>query len=251
MFEQLPPRDADLAELVALFAHDLKNPLAALMTNLHFLRTTVEGLDEDAAEALADSAVLCEVLERYIKNLDVVAAPPDPLGGAPGSVDLVRVAESLATRHRAQAKTTGVELAVEAAPDTPAAAVDGELLVRAADNLLSNAIENAPPGSTVRVQIGPDPSLGEGKLAFTVVDTGTVHDPERAISAETAPRIARRRVLGARYGRGLALLAADSAAEAAGARLELASVTGDRRRRLVVAAAPDAVEVDARTRSRQ
>jgi K+-sensing histidine kinase KdpD len=180
-----------------------------------------------------------------------VAAPPAPVG-SPATVDLGRVAETLVTRHRSGAKTAGVEVAIEVAPGTPAAGVDGELLVRAADNLVGNAIENAPPGSSVRLVIGPDAELGEGKLALTVVDRGTVHDPARALSSETAPRIARRRSLGARYGRGLALLAADLAAEAAGARLELAVAVGERRRRLVVpaAATEPAADADARPEPR-
>ena len=54
-------------------AHDLKNALAALSANLHYLEGSMpEGADTDTVEALGDSVTLCHVLDHFLRNLDLI-----------------------------------------------------------------------------------------------------------------------------------------------------------------------------------
>ena len=63
---------SDIAETLSLLAHDLKNPLAAVLTNLGFVSGFVDALDaseppdphelNDAREAMIDVRLVCEAL---------------------------------------------------------------------------------------------------------------------------------------------------------------------------------------------
>ena len=66
-------READLGDLVVIMAHDLKNALAALTANLHFLDGSMSEVgDPETAEALSDSVTLCQVLDHFLRNLDLL-----------------------------------------------------------------------------------------------------------------------------------------------------------------------------------
>src|SRR6267378_720347 len=61
-----------LSELLALLAHDLRNPLSAVLTNVNFVKSTMRGRAPDIEEALGDSALSCATLGQVIGNLDVL-----------------------------------------------------------------------------------------------------------------------------------------------------------------------------------
>src|SRR5262245_18689519 len=98
MPEPPPAANADLPQRVRIMAHDLKNPLAALMTNLHYVRTSLgASIDVEVEEAIADSVALCEVLERFIANLDLLTRTThEPTRRAP--VSLTDVATEIVSK---------------------------------------------------------------------------------------------------------------------------------------------------------
>ncbi|HJL00799.1 MAG TPA: HAMP domain-containing sensor histidine kinase [Polyangiaceae bacterium LLY-WYZ-15_(1-7)] len=160
-------RDAREAQerLVAGAAHELRTPLAAMRASVDValrrerdaaeLRETLEDVREEVdrldrmATALLDLAAL-RAQERALVRTDLH--------------DLAR--ESLA-RFEADASTREVALALEGARDAEATVVP-DLIRRALDNLLSNALKFAPRGSTVRVALE---RAGEG-WALVVRDEG-------------------------------------------------------------------------------
>src|SRR5690349_19506637 len=98
-----PPTPNELSELMALLAHDLRNPLSALLTNLNFVRSAMRDGAPELQEALSDSALSCAMLSQYIGNLDVLArslvdAPPRRR-----ATDLHQAAEEAVARAQAQA----------------------------------------------------------------------------------------------------------------------------------------------------
>ena len=215
------PTDAEVqvSELLKVMAHDLRNPLSALVTNLHFLRGSAQALDKDSREALADSVSLCDVLERLITNLDIVARVDQDKARNRFATSLKQVAQSIVQRTQHQATSAGLELTFTA----PAAGdlmvtVEREMFARAVENIVANAIEHAPVGSQITVEIAPRGSDG----LVNVLD-GAPEIPadlrKQAVSVAGQSRHLRRAE--ARYGRGLGLLCADLAARAAGARLEV------------------------------
>jgi signal transduction histidine kinase len=227
-----PPRD-ELAEVLALLAHDLKNPLAAIVTNLGFVHGFVDGLDpaphagdvEDARDAISDARLACESLQRFVSNLEILArdlarARTDRADGPP--LDLAALADEVVGRQRASAEARRVELLVETAGATWVRG-DRDAIVRAVDNLLANGIQHAPAGTPVAVVVEP----WEGDVAITVIDQGQIV-PE-GLRAEAISRIGQARSKGqpeARYGRGLGLYVAAVSAGAGGGRIEIGSRDG-------------------------
>ncbi len=229
--------DDELAEALTLLAHDLKNPLAAVLTNLGFVRGVVDELDpesrpdpaalDDVREAMFDVRLACESLQRFVSNLEVLArdlgvARPPPSGESP-PIDLLSIADEIANRQRETADARRITIRVDAATDAWARG-DRDALVRAADNVLADALQHAPAGSVVRIEV----ARSDAEATLTVLDRGAVVPPELRI--EAASRAGQTRAKGrpeARYGRGLALYVAAVAARAGGGRLELADRDGE------------------------
>jgi signal transduction histidine kinase len=61
-----------LGQLIGLLAHDLRNPLSALHSNVGFLDSVVESRDDDVREALQDARVSCDGLMYIIDNLELL-----------------------------------------------------------------------------------------------------------------------------------------------------------------------------------
>jgi K+-sensing histidine kinase KdpD len=224
-------RDAQLAELVVILAHDFKNALAALTANLHFLDGSFgEGGDPDSVEALSDSVTLCQVLDHFLRNLDL-------LGRYEGVVahksltSLRTIASDAAARFQRQARTADVEVSVETPDGRDALAfIDRDLFLRATENLLANAIESAPKGSRVVVEI----TGGERESSLTVIDARDTLPPA-LLRPKTLPPAGQRPTEGHR-GRGLGIFCADVAARAGGGRLERSGRPSECRLRLVAPA---------------
>lgn len=217
---------SDIAETLSLLAHDLKNPLAAVLTNLGFVGSFVDALDPseppdpheltDAREANLDAKLACEALQRFVGNLEVIARdlgggrasiPPEPL-----PLDLLALADEIAARHRLAADARRLELVVES--ERPVwARGDRDSILRAVDNLVANAVQYAPAGTKVRIAV----AARDQEATLTVLDEG-VAIPER-LREESITRLGQTRAKGtaeSRYGRGLALYAAAASARIGG-----------------------------------
>lgn len=220
----------DLSDLVVIMAHDLKNPLAALMTNLHFLQGSLSAPDQDAADALGDSVTLCEVLERFLRNLDLLARKQE-IAARRQSLGVSAMVQEAVNRAQSAASTAGIELVLAAeAPGEAPVVVDRDLFTRALENVLANALEHAPSGSQVRVEVTTEAD----EVAIVITDARDALPTVRVADGRLAPAapVETKRLQGI-YGRGLALLCADLAARATGARLEIDGAPRACRLRLV------------------
>lgn len=209
------PREPDLAQLMIMLAHDLRNPLTAVTTNLHFVRDALSSsLDADASEALTDSLLLCRMLERFIKNLDLVARNP-PVSSRRTPCSLVRLAEEQVQKYADVACYAGVEVAIEPHDaELGDVLVDREPFSRAIENLLADAIDLAPRGSRVAIRLG----RRDDELFLTVR-----HPPRerrRAVASSSVSSSKDPSLVAIRTcGRGLGIYCAGLAARMAGGRL--------------------------------
>lgn len=199
-----------------LLAHDLKNPLAAILANLHFLLGSAS--DPEDAEAIQDSVALCSVLDRMISNLDLMARGPT-IAPYRQPVGLVALAEQLVKRMALQASSTGVQLVLTPAENVdPIVEADPSLLTRALENLVSNSLENGPSGSTIEVIVVER----DGRALVLVRDDGPIIPEDlRAIAFDLDEQMRFKKNPTGRYGRGCGLAAAALAAELAGASIEI------------------------------
>ena len=209
-----------LADLLGLTAHDLRNPLSALRTNLGFLASIGPG-DDDLRDAVADGLASCDGIAHMIDNVDLISralrsadrrgVTPVRLGGL--VIDAV---------GRTKLSSKSHEVTVQVADDVKGASVSvrthQELFISALENLLRNSIQLAPAGSTVRVSLRT-----EAKRAGVVVhDGGPLLEAGLRESAFTAAGQAAVKGLGAgRYSRGLGLWCARLASDACAARIDV------------------------------
>src|SRR5262249_18297578 len=96
--------------------------------------------------------------------------------------------------------------------------VDRDLFTRAIENMIANALEHAPTGSRVRVEV----TVRDGAVAVATTDAREALPSLHRADGKLVPATpASRKRIPAVYGAGLAPLCADLAAQATGARLEI------------------------------
>lgn len=154
---------------IRTFAHDLRGPLANLSLLLEAIESRSQQGGDSEAEALATGAL--RAIERMNGMISSMLARSRVGTGEPAMVrriisltDVVDMAgtlnQPLAARHGVRLQSFLVEpLAVMG---------DGDLLLRAIDNLLTNAIKFSPAGGLVVCQLG----LAGGEAVFRIEDEG-------------------------------------------------------------------------------
>jgi signal transduction histidine kinase len=210
-------------ELMAILAHDMRNPLSALLTNIHFVQSVARGTTLDIDEALSDSALSCAILGQIIGNLEVLGralAPSVPTPTPVGTREAVGQALARAAPH---ATLAGIEMAIAATSAGATVLVDQLFWGRTLDNVLANALQYSPPQGKISIELVADNQRG----GLFVTDRGPVVPPEFREHVLTADgQAAAKKRYEARYGRGLGLYCAAQAARLAGAEIRLGERDG-------------------------
>ena len=213
-----------LGQLIGLLAHDLRNPLSALHSNVGFLDSVVESADDDVREALQDARVSCDGLMYIIDNLELLGRALSESPDIPTTpLELMPVLEDVIAQHHSLAVSHGVALRLEPTPTAGCVLSNRDMLGRAAGNLVRNAIQHGLPGGSVDVLVRHEPRL----WVVRVEDAGPPLCPELMERAfEPDAQVELKSATGGRYSRGLGLFAARLAADSihatvrAAARLE-------------------------------
>ena len=196
-----------MLDRLALIAHEIRSPVAALAAIAHAFRTRAPALDAHAAERLLWLAV---VAARDVERI-VVDATPASLRRE--QVDPGRLVLDVT----AAARLRRAPVAADAEPGLPPLDGDPVRLRQALANLVENAVAHSPPGASVVVSA----RCTEGTVRIAVADEG-----------EGIPRSRHRLVLepGVRFaerpGDGIGLAVARAIAEAHGGALEVDSAPG-------------------------
>ncbi len=213
MARRPPIANEAIADMMSLMAHDLRNPLAIALTNLNYVRGLLGADAGDLDEALGDAALACSSIERLVANLDVIGVAIASAAPAPSVVALRTLVAGAVSRILPHALAASVGVELEPDGESPLVRAHDELLGRAMDNLLANAVQYSRAGGLVRVRIEVD-----GRSASVVLSDGGPVVPAEArddvFAAEAQARAKQR--LETRYGRGLGLFCAAQAAAAAG-----------------------------------
>jgi signal transduction histidine kinase len=188
--ERLNERVAALESGLADAAHDIRSPLHTAMGNAEMLAgeaslsASHRGMAAAAVRQTQRALQLAEtILEGARRRQGQRNLEPRPL-------DLGGLVQGAATRADSIARARGVHVATTQPARPVELRADEELLARLLDNLISNAVRHAPPGSTVEVSAWrASPKL----VRLSVKDAG------EGIAAEAMPKL----VAGLGPGRGL------------------------------------------------
>ena len=139
-----------LAALLGLVAHDLRNPLSALHSNVSFLKSMLPAEDQDAIEALSDCHASCQSLVEIIDNLEILAHDLRSAGRLDAvPVPMRALVEEVVRRLEPVARSHETRIALGDAGPLPAvtACAHREMLARALSNLVQNSIQHGGRGT--------------------------------------------------------------------------------------------------------
>ncbi len=155
-------------------SHELKTPLAAIAESSALLSDGAVGrLTDEQLEILRIQGSNCQRLQRLIEDLLRHNAESfSVLNLMPQPVRLERVIDEVLAAHELALKSQ--HLKIERAVERITAQGNAEQLRVVIDNLMTNAIRFAPPGSTITLKL----QAREGRAVFEILDEGPGVAPE-------------------------------------------------------------------------
>ncbi len=201
----------ELEEIVRIFAHDLRGPMAALDTSLACLSAPEIGA-EDREFFVGSCRDASERLRQMIDNLDALGELQNGHGWELAPFDLRGELDSIIADLQPAFALRDIRL--DATLDTEIAVLGDRVLSRVAvRNVLLDALEHSAPGGVVTLIASP--------RRLEIEDTGAPVPPAfDALARQTAGQCELKR-RGARVSRGFGLTAAALAMERQSGRLSL------------------------------
>lgn len=155
-------------EILAMTAHDLRNPLAVALgtAEVVLVQKDLPQPVREAAEAIISAT---QAASRLLNELVSVArSGASSLQARFQPTDVLQIAQALVVRLRLLAQRNGQQIEIECRTGRHLVHGDGLLLERMLRNLLDNAMKYAGPGQiTVRLRDG-----GPDQMVVEVADTG-------------------------------------------------------------------------------
>jgi len=207
-------RLATAGELAAGMAHEIRNPLAAIL-NATALLTDETGLTpEERASTLAALRTEARRLNRILSDF-LQFARPQEARRAPGDIrEVVQHVSSLIREDRSRAPRVDIRVAVD--PAVPRFAFERDQVIQVLWNVALNAVE----AMNGRGRLSLEVNRRNGDVALSVSDTGA------GIAAENLPRVFEPFYTGKPKGSGLGLTIAERIVGAHGGRIEIDSELG-------------------------
>ena len=209
-------------DMMAIVAHDLKNPLNSMLLRSHVML-------EQVAECGGAASIIrrnLELLQRTARQMNqLIGDLTDAAKIHAGRLYLERQESTLQQtvdpaieRMQLLSQEKGVEFAAHVPPDIFRLSVDQPRITQVLDNLLGNALKFTPPGGKISLDV----SILENEVQFFVTDTGP------GIPDEASGRIFEPywQVHERRNGMGLGLFIAKTIIQGHGGRISVESPVG-------------------------
>ena len=165
---QMLSQRALLGELMAIFAHEVRNPINVITMGVQYLSSRIgedhpfrEHLEKIRAESVRLSRLMEEVL-AFSRPLQLNIQP----------TDIGLLVQRLLNRWEPHFHQHAVQHRVNVAPHTPRALVDCRTFEQVLVNLISNAVQAMEEGGTLTVSVAPATTLQGKGVEIQVSDTG-------------------------------------------------------------------------------
>jgi signal transduction histidine kinase/CHASE2 domain-containing sensor protein len=145
-------------DVIALVSHEMRTPLAAIQGMSELLANYEMDPERSREMNIAINDEVKRLTRMITEYLDITRLESGAvvLRRAPLRVD--NVVERTILMHEPIAAARGIVLVPEIDPQTPPVLADGDLIARAAGNLISNAVKYSPAETQVRVAVRPSGS---------------------------------------------------------------------------------------------
>jgi signal transduction histidine kinase len=168
---ELSRRLAAIGRLTSGVAHEVKNPINAIVVHLEVLREKLQGIDPEARRHMDVIGSEIHRLDRVVQTL-VDFTRPVELKLA--ETDLRRIAEDVVALAAPEAEQRRVQIERVAASAPLPVKVDADLLKQALLNVVINGIQAMPEGGILTVRSSREENLAH----LEVRDTGAGIAPE-------------------------------------------------------------------------
>lgn len=161
-------------ETIVLVVHDMKNPLAGVISNAEYLANT-QGIAGDQKECVRDIMAASRRLHRYVMSLlDVDLREHGGLTPSPQTLELSELITQ--ARHACALTTTDKALSCVVTGAQPPVWVhaDRDMLSRLLANLIENAARSSAHGGQILIAVDRQPDA----LELRVTDRGPRFTPE-------------------------------------------------------------------------
>ena len=162
---------AALGRLTSGVAHEVKNPLNAMMIHIELLRDRLAAPGADVQQSLDIIGGEIQRLDRVVQGFLRFMRPQEL---SLKSLDLNALLGSVVALLEAEWRARGVHFRWELEPALPAVQADEELLRQVFLNVLQNACQAMPDGGTVTITTDED----QGLIRVAIADEGTGIAPE-------------------------------------------------------------------------
>jgi signal transduction histidine kinase len=164
-----------LGRLAAQMAHDIKNPLAAMLGAAHLVGDPADAEPEKRAEFMRLVLDQADRIRAIVDKYERIGSV-EPVASRVQINDVVRrvmAAQSVVAKN--------VELGLDLADALPECDADADLVASALENVVRNAFEAMPRGGTLRIGTRLDvPAAGDAAIVVRVQDNGEGMDARRA-----------------------------------------------------------------------
>ncbi|HBU02534.1 MAG TPA: two-component sensor histidine kinase [Acidimicrobiaceae bacterium] len=207
-------------QFVADASHQLRTPLTALRLRLEMLELDA---DDDATEDIEGARNEVQRMSRMVDGLLALARAERTQSPRPGRLELNDLLRERAAAWQPLASERGVRISSEEC--RLKARCSADMLSQVLDNLIANALEVSPEGSTLKLHATTEDSPSGSVVALHVVDEGPgLSEEQRERAFDRFWRATNER--GELGGTGLGLAIVQKLVESEGGRAELRSAPG-------------------------
>lgn len=161
-----------VARLTACVAHDLKSPIAAIISNAHYLLEDQSSAGTELSGAAQDIVGASDFMHSLLLDVEAVAAfEGGSLEVHRERVQLRELLDEVRQDSETAVRERNHRLTISVTPPDAELHLDRTLTARILHNLIDNAVLHAPTRSAIEIAVSVN---GSRELAIVVKDKGPV-----------------------------------------------------------------------------